>query len=795
MTQGTISRWIPVDASPSPLAPRFCVVDPALALALETTHSDLYETVARRTGVGDEALTRDVPNVAPEKLSNLDEHGLVRVGTMVAPGDILVGRATPRRSRAVSSEEKLLQALFGDRADDLDSSLRVPPGVRGIVTLARREAITATDGDRRELARATVQISWVHVVQPGDVLVDDTGHRAMVVAIRAEGADLRVGNGPRRVAKVAIAADHLHARSIGPYSLVTQRPLEGTVQFGGQVVSTALIAALVGLGNPWAAWELLTLKSDSLRGRTSAYESIVKGDHPAPDAIATWLGAPDDGRRGSHTESVATAERELGALGFMTRLDAAPVVGGWSTSDDVRARSHGRVLNAETIDETTFSPVPGALSCQRIFGPVKDYVCACGKHTRVKDRGVVCDVCGVEVVQSYVRRSRFGHIELPAPVPHPWRLGEVADRLGLSIADVRRVAQGAADLIDSRVVAASATLEHTGGRALAAALGVDASGLLLDAVPVLPADLRPIVRLADGRFAVSDLNDLYGTVWERARELERLTEGHAAPRIVRGELGRLFASIESLFDNATAERPVFLGDRRLRSLRDVIEPRLRTDLITKAVDYSGVAHLIADPDVPTDTCRVPRRMATELFKPWAYGLLEARGFVTTIKAAKQMVESGEPHARAAVADVAAQWRVFLVTADGLAARRIALWDAPAIAVDPATAAALASEEVVVHVPLTAPSLEGARAQGDRVVPLPVPSPVVSGWLSAVHAGSDLPDALRAAASGAPDPIDDPILRAALGLWPDEQAAVIPWLTDAIIGEVAAPQEASAAWEG
>jgi hypothetical protein len=802
-----VSHWVQVaEVSSSPLGPGpiggthgSCVVARSLAAELETHHSRVFEVAAFSTPFGDEALTRDVPNVGDARLADLDDQGLVRVGTRVGPGDLLVGKITPRGGALLSPEEKLLRAIFGERAGDVrDTSLRVPPGTAGAVTSVRRES-----PGEGELARIAVEVSWSRPLEVGDILVDDAGNRATVAAIRDAHVPLQWGDGgSRRIAKAALARDRMHARSIGPYSLVTQQPLRDRGAFGGQEVSAGLLAALVEGGLAWAAWELLTLKSDSVAGRTRAYESLVKGEHPAPwDRGGAPPGAPnplfslfraDEGRGPDRVpatlpESVLVAERELLALGFDTAVDADPVRGTWLTSAQIRERSHGRIEKPETVNYRTLKPEPGGLFCERIFGPVKDYECACGKYKRMKYRGVTCEQCGVEVIGSSVRRERFGHVDLPVRLPHPWRLDEIAAFLGLAARDLRRVVLGEADLTgEGDVVAASEAFERMGGAALQRLLG-EGSELLLDALLVLPPDLRPLVPLDGGRWATSDLNDQYRRVINRRNRLARLLDLNAPSVILRNEAAQLYLGVEALFDNARTEQPFRHDGRILRSLRDVAEPHLR-GVLAKLVDYSGVAHLMVDETLPEDTCRLPREVATELFKPMAYGLMEARGYVVTIKSAKRAVEERQDFALAAIRDVAAAWPVLLTTGRGIAPRRVELWDAAAIAVAPGTADRLAAEEVVLHVPLTAPAVEGARRLVDRVLPVGSAAPRASGWLTELLLGGDLPEGLRAAGAGEVDRVADPVLGVGLGRWPDEGCLAVPWLTEAVIGRREEPPD-------
>jgi hypothetical protein len=396
------------------LPPGFVVVHPRFAERLTSEHSQWVEVEVPER----HELTRDVPNVGEEALADLDERGLVKVGAQVKPGALLVGLVTPREGTPLSPEEKLLRAIFGEAAGDVvDRSSRAPAWCSGTVTVAELEG-----------RRARVQVSWARPLEPGDELELD-GQAAVVAAIAPIDADLAcVGVAAKvRVTKRFVARELLEARSIGPYDVTTQLPLIGRDRNGGQRLEPAL-AEVLAAHAPWMAWECQTLKADDVMGRTRAYEALVKQENPAKDVVDVAPApesspapvAPPSGMRdifsffekpkpgGDTPAGITLLQALLEAMGLAVRLaDDAPGVSVLS-DDEVTKRSHGLVK-------------PGDLASQKLFGPERDYECACGKYKRMKHRGVVCEKCGVEVIQSKVRRERFGHLALPGPCVHPLR--------------------------------------------------------------------------------------------------------------------------------------------------------------------------------------------------------------------------------------------------------------------------------------------------------------------------------------------------------------------------------------
>ena len=460
---------------------------------------------------------------------------------------------------------------------------------------------------------------------------------------------------------------------------------------------------------------------------------------------------------------------------------------GLASADMIRSWSYGEVKKPETINYRTFKPERDGLFCAKIFGPVKDYECLCGKYKRLKHRGVICEKCGVEVALAKVRRERMGHIELASPVAHIWFLKSLPSRIGLlldmTLRDIERVLY-----FESYIVTdpGMTTLEHAQlltdeqyyeameefGDEFTAKMGAEAvqdlmkqididgeiaqlreeipqtnsetkikklskrlklleafanSGnkpewMVLNALPVLPPDLRPLVPLDGGRFATSDLNDLYRRVINRNNRLKRLLDLNAPDIIVRNEKRMLQEAVDALLDNGRRGRAITGSNKRpLKSLADMIkgkQGRFRQNLLGKRVDYSGRSVIVVGPTLKLHQCGLPKKMALELFKPFIFGKLEARGLATTIKAAKKMVEREPPEVWDILAEVIREHPVLLNRAPtlhrlGIQAFEPVLIEGKAIQLHPLVCAAYNADfdgdQMAVHVPLTLEAQLEARA--------------------------------------------------------------------------------------
>ena len=474
----------------------------------------------------------------------------------------------------------------------------------------------------------------------------------------------------------------------------------------------------------------------------------------------------------------------LQAAGMEEEFDAIKI--GIASPETIRSWSYGEVKKPETINYRTFKPERDGLFCAKIFGPVKDYECLCGKYKRLKFKGVTCEKCGVEVTLSKVRRERMGHIELAAPVAHIWFLKSLPSRLGMvldmTLRDIERVlyfeafvvtdpgmtslqrrqllteedyyakldeygedfdakmgAEGIRELLRSLDVLAEIEilrqeLESTGSetkiKKLAKRLkvleafqrsGMKLEWMIMDVLPVLPPDLRPLVPLDGGRFATSDLNDLYRRVINRNNRLKRLLELHAPDIIVRNEKRMLQEAVDSLLDNGRRGKAMTGANKRpLKSLADMIKGkggRFRQNLLGKRVDYSGRSVITVGPYLRLHQCGLPKRMALELFKPFIFHKLEVRGEAATVKAAKKLVEQEVPVVWDILDEVIREHPIMLNRAPtlhrlGIQAFEPILIEGKAIQLHPLVCAAFNADfdgdQMAVHVPLSLEAQMEAR---------------------------------------------------------------------------------------
>jgi len=460
---------------------------------------------------------------------------------------------------------------------------------------------------------------------------------------------------------------------------------------------------------------------------------------------------------------------------------------GLASPDMIRSWSYGEVKKPETINYRTFKPERDGLFCAKIFGPIKDYECLCGKYKRLKHRGVVCEKCGVEVTQTKVRRERMGHIELASPVAHIWFLKSLPSRIGLMLDmtlreierilyfeafvvvdpgmtpmergqlltdetyleameqygdefDARMGAEAVRDLLNSMELDSEinrvrdeigATNSETKIKRLSKRLKLLESfsessnrpeWMVMTVLPVLPPDLRPLVPLDGGRFATSDLNDLYRRVINRNNRLRRLLELNAPDIIVRNEKRMLQESVDALLDNGRRGRAITGTNKRpLKSLADMIkgkQGRFRQNLLGKRVDYSGRSVIVVGPTLKLHQCGLPKKLALELFKPFIFAKLQLRGEATTIKAAKRLVEREGPEVWDILEEVIREHPVMLNRAPtlhrlGIQAFEPVLIEGKAIQLHPLVCTAFNADfdgdQMAVHVPLSLEAQLEARA--------------------------------------------------------------------------------------
>jgi len=450
-----------------------------------------------------------------------------------------------------------------------------------------------------------------------------------------------------------------------------------------------------------------------------------------------------------------------------------------ASPERIRSWSFGEIKKPETINYRTFKPERDGLFCARIFGPIKDYECLCGKYKRMKYRGVICEKCGVEVTLSKVRRERMGHIELASPVAHIWFLKSLPSRIGLlldmTLKDLERILYFEQYVVTEpgltplKLRQLLSEEEHVqaqdeyGDDAFTAAIGAEAlrdmlaaidlqeehetlrvelketnseakrkklvkrlklvesfvdsrarpEWMILEVIPVIPPELRPLVPLDGGRFATSDLNDLYRRVINRNNRLKRLIELHAPDIIVRNEKRMLQEAVDALFDNGRRARVITGANKRpLKSLSDMLkgkQGRFRQNLLGKRVDYSGRSVIVVGPELKLHQCGLPKKMALELFKPFIYSKLELYGMATTIKAAKRMVEKERPEVWDILEEVIREHPVLLNRAPtlhrlGIQAFEPVLVEGKAIQLHPLVCAAFNADfdgdQMAVHVPLS-----------------------------------------------------------------------------------------------
>jgi DNA-directed RNA polymerase subunit beta' len=460
---------------------------------------------------------------------------------------------------------------------------------------------------------------------------------------------------------------------------------------------------------------------------------------------------------------------------------------GLASPEKIRSWSFGEVKKPETINYRTFKPERDGLFCAKIFGPIKDYECLCGKYKRLKHRGVICEKCGVEVTLSKVRRERMGHIELASPVAHIWFLKSLPSRMGLildmTLRDIERVLYfeayvivdpGMTPLERSTLLSEEAYLNaveqygdefdaRMGAEAVrdllkginleeeAAKLREELAGttsetkikkfakrlkvieaflhsgnkpewMVLEILPVLPPELRPLVPLDGGRFATSDLNDLYRRVINRNNRLKRLLDLNAPDIIVRNEKRMLQEAVDALLDNGRRGKAITGANKRqLKSLADMIkgkQGRFRQNLLGKRVDYSGRSVIVVGPTLKLHQCGLPKKMALELFKPFIFAKLESKGLATTIKLAKKMVEQASPEVWDILEEVIREHPVMLNRAPtlhrlGIQAFEPVLIEGKAIQLHPLVCAAYNADfdgdQMAVHIPLSLEAQLEARA--------------------------------------------------------------------------------------
>ena len=900
----------------------------------------------RDTKLGPEMTTCDIPNVGESKLKNLAEDGIVRVGAEVRPGDILVGKITPKGESQLTPEERLLRSLFGEKARDVkDTSKRMESGQRGRVISV--QVFSREKGDKLDsgiLKQIHVQVAQLRNVSVGDKLAGRHGNKGVISRIlpaedmpyMADGTPIDViltplgvpsrmnlgqilemhlglaaytlnyqavvppfaGASEEEIKEELVKAgksdtgkvklfdgrtgeafdqdiaigymyimklhhmveDKIHMRSIGPYSLITQQPLGGKAQNGGQRFGEMEVWALLGHGASYTLREMLTIKSDDILGRSAAFDAIVKGEKiPEPHLPASFnvllnnlrgLALDVELKKKKMNSNYKNPGAETDQFEAISIKLASP--------ERIKEWSHGEVTKPETINYRTQRSERNGLFDEKIFGPDKDFECYCGKYRGIRYKGIVCEKCGVEITRSIVRRERMGHIELASPVSHIWFLKNVPSRIslvmGIPVSDLEKVIYFAGYIVtsvseeekarvlkdlDSEFKSKSKVLQDEKSKlalkelALAtrrdiealvpgkvlneveyhrssvkyptifeAGIGaeaiydilkkIDLSKLLkeleaefenapsteiprlnkristiqwminasirpewmfLSRIPVIPPAIRPMVPLDGGRYATSDVNDLYRRVINRNNRLKKLKEINAPDVILRNEKRILQEAVDALIDN-TIRHSSTAGNqsqrRPLKSLSDNLKGKrglFRQNLLGKRVDYSGRSVIVVGPDLKLHQCGLPKHMALELFKPFIISELLKRELSFNIPGARRLIEDAIPEVWAILEEVIRGKYVLLNRAPtlhrlGIQAFQPVLIEGNAIQLHPLVCTAFNADfdgdQMAVHVPLSEEAQAEARLvmAADRNILKPGNGePVVSAKLLDIVLGS------------------------------------------------------------
>ncbi|MFP4486809.1 MAG: DNA-directed RNA polymerase subunit beta', partial [Campylobacterales bacterium] len=632
--------------------------------------------------------------------------------------------------------------------------------------------------------------------------IDSDGKTELYDGKTGEKMKERVNVGYMYIIKLHHLVDEkVHARSTGPYSLVTQQPVGGKALFGGQRFGEMEVWALEAYGAAHTLKEMLTVKSDDVDGRKEAYKAITRGDNVCeaeiPEtffvltkelkALCLDVNVFGDDENGEFGEMAFKDDEKPGDFSaFQLRLASPEKILSWS---------YGEVKKPETINYRTLKPERDGLFCAKIFGPVRDYECLCGKYKKMRYKGLVCEKCGVEVTSSKVRRSRMGHIDLVTPVAHIWYVSSLPSRigtlLGVKMKDLERVLYYEAYIVKTpgeafydnegttpvrkfdilneeqyqnihqrfghtgfhAEMGGSVVRELLGGLDLVEILaelkediqntnseakkktivkrlkvveafvqsGNDPAWMMLTALPVLPPDLRPLVALEGGKFAVSDVNDLYRRVINRNQRLKRLMELDAPEIIIRNEKRMLQESVDALFDNGRNANAVKGANKRpLKSLSEIIkgkQGRFRQNLLGKRVDFSGRSVIVVGPSLRMDQCGLPKTMALELFKPHLLAKLQEKGYATTLKQANRMIDLRTNEVWECLDEVVHNYPILLNRAPTLHKQSIQafhpkLVEGKAIQLHPLACSAFNADfdgdQMAVHIPLSQEAITEAK---------------------------------------------------------------------------------------
>ena len=576
---------------------------------LTTKTEHILSTECEVRTFGKQKIGIDLFRVSEEEIAHLDERGIVKLGTYVKSGDFLVCKGTPEIS---TPDSRLLRGLFGESAISYaDTSLRVPYNVQGEVTDVKIFYEKDKNGNVLHDSIETVSITILQKfpLSIGDVLADDDGNEGVVAAFDPNLGECEiVANFPlgKRFTKIFVAERAVQMRSVGEYSFFGQYPIATRDFYGAlshivfgipQKIFFEDITKFANNGLIDVLENIITFQADQPKNRLSLYANILTGKPtdvlslPASDVnkffcflYALCLKPVFYDKKGnelkfSYTEKNPELNRSYGE-DIALKIDEL-------SDDEIREMSYGEVTKAETFNVRTHSAERDGLFCEKIFGPVNDWKCRCGKYQHIRYKGVVCEKCGVEVTVSSVRYERFGHIELAVPIKHPFLPGKT-----------------------------------------------------LSVLPVLPPELRPMVRRHDDRCITSDLTDLYRRVINRNNRMKRLLELGAPEMIVTNEICMLQKSIDSLFNNSHLTTPVSdISSRVLISLADHLKDFFSNHLVCDTLDFSAACTAMIDSSLAEDKCGLPLPIAFELFKPMLIPKIKEAGLARNRKKADALIWS------------------------------------------------------------------------------------------------------------------------------------------------------------
>jgi hypothetical protein len=701
-----------------------------------------YTAVIRDSTLGSDILT-PTPLGAP-KARSLGDDGIVEVGTLVNPGEPLVGMESPKSLHDLTAEEKLLRAVFDEtNLQVADSSLifqgMIPGRVLAVhVNLAKGwNGVSIRDGHGKlirrapeielapdELARITISLSVAQPIEVGDILYADdesdgvicriasglalakflgcTAEPDLVVSPNHPWAPAKSSNSQSRYVRVgvrghALLVQEAVSRSIGPYSFVNQKPLSWDANVNpAQRLEAEDFSWLLACEAQDVAFELFGPHCDCVEWRSQLFDESVRdvfhlNNMTSPNLSRGLLDSPSDTIKFLGLTLLATGLKVSCVLNQPLTLGF-----GLMTEQERLALSRGEVTNPETLNFQTFRPTPDGLFCAKIFGPIKDWECLCGKYRRVKHRGRICDKCGVEVTESYARRERFGHISLASPVVNPLYLKLVCEYLARryhldedDLKDViyfkKRLGLDAKNVSKEPVITDDNDLSelnhktnnegvnyYDGGEAVLKLLdGLyeratvnemfgDWQNIIMQSLLILPPDRRPLVPIGGGRFATSDLNDFYRRVINRNNRLKKLIELRAPKPIMDAEKLVLQEAIDYLFDNLHRDTPlVGVNNRPLKSLADHIVSfstggsSLLEDMLRRPVDYSARSRLVVGDTVDIDTAIFPEHLVWDLLLPLIIQHLEKTGS-PTIRDAREEVTARTHRAYQALINACSQ---------------------------------------------------------------------------------------------------------------------------------------------